>query len=364
MITNINNALWLMTGNNPKLSDELSRRCVRVRIDPQVDRPWLRAKFKHKAIANWAKQNRSALVHAVLTLVQAWIAAGKPMHAASIGSFESWSAIVGGVLDVAQIPGFLGNLDELYETADGDGQTWREFTSAWWEAYRDAPKRVSELNQLCEQRELMLNARGDGSPRSQQTRLGNALGNHRDRVFNGLAIKRVSIGKRSGAFLYALVQVNKGDDHGSGDQSSLDLIDSIESADPAYLAYLPHTSFLEGMRVSSALETATSEPPAYLAYLPAHSTREKINSLSLVGDIDGERENFQNVWVKSGQEVCKVCEVSVSNTNDEPYTPHTSVSEVCGRYARYAGSADSGKPDAIDLANLPGDWDTPDREPP
>ena len=49
MVTVPNNALWLMTGNNPKLSDEMSRRCVRARIDPRVDRPWLRAKFKHKA---------------------------------------------------------------------------------------------------------------------------------------------------------------------------------------------------------------------------------------------------------------------------------------------------------------------------
>ena len=79
------------------------------------------------------------------------------------------------MLEVAGIPGFLGNLNELYEAADTDGQMWREFTGAWWEAYREEPKKVSELNQFCEERDLMLDVRGDGSARSQQTRLGKAL---------------------------------------------------------------------------------------------------------------------------------------------------------------------------------------------
>ena len=132
-----NNALWLMTGNNPRLSDEMSRRCIRLRIDPRIDMPWLRGGFKHPLIAEWAQENRSALVHAALILVQAWVAAGKPLHAKRLGSFEKWSGVMGGVLEVAGIPGFLGNLNELYEAADSDGQMWREFTGAWWEAYHD-----------------------------------------------------------------------------------------------------------------------------------------------------------------------------------------------------------------------------------
>ena len=98
---------------------------------------------------------------------------------------------MGGVLDVAGIPGFLGNLNELYAASDSDGQLWREFTGAWWEAFRAEPKKVSDLTQFCEDRDLMLNVRGDGSARSQQTRLGKALATKRDRVFNGLTVKRI-----------------------------------------------------------------------------------------------------------------------------------------------------------------------------
>jgi hypothetical protein len=199
-----NNALWLMTGNNPRLSAELSRRCIRLRIDPRIDMPWLRCGFRHPLITEWAQENRSALVHAALTLIQAWIAAGQPLHETRLGSFEKWSEVMGGVLEVAGIPGFLGNLNELYEASDGDGQLWREFTGAWWDAFRTTPKKVSDLTQFCEDRDLMQNVLGDGSTRSQQTRLGKALATKRDRVFNGLTVKRIEQGKHKGSVFYAL----------------------------------------------------------------------------------------------------------------------------------------------------------------
>lgn len=226
MLSLENHAMWLMTGNNPQLSNEMSRRCIRIRIDPRIDMPWLRDGFKHPVVSDWAKANRSALVHAALVLIQAWIAAGKPLHDRRLGSFEKWSEVMGGLLDVAEIPGFLGNLNELYAASDSDGQMWREFTGAWWEAYREEPKRVSELNQLCEERDLMLNVRGDGSARSQQTRLGKALGIKRDRVFNGLTVKRLSENNHRTGILYALVPAD-GDKPGEYRSRNLSLLDSL-----------------------------------------------------------------------------------------------------------------------------------------
>jgi hypothetical protein len=221
-----NHALWMMTGNNPQLSDEMTRRCVRIRIDPRIDRPWLRAGFKHPLATDWARKNRSALVRAALILIQAWIAAGRPLYDHRLGSFERWSEVIGGVLQVAGIPGFLGNLNELYAAADSDGQMWREFTGAWWESFRDEPKRVSELNQLCEDRDLMLRVRGDGAARSQQTRLGKALGVKRDRVFNGLTVKRISEGNHKTGVLYVLVPAD-GDKPGQYRPPNLSLLDSL-----------------------------------------------------------------------------------------------------------------------------------------
>ncbi|WNZ60884.1 hypothetical protein QEG98_33935 [Myxococcus sp. MxC21-1] len=95
---------------------------------------------------------------------------------------------MGGLLKVAGVEGFLDNLDELYANADVEGESWREFVQAWWAAHGAEEVLVSTLNELCEKDELMLQVRGEGGPRSQQSRLGRALQTARDRVFGDLRV--------------------------------------------------------------------------------------------------------------------------------------------------------------------------------
>lgn len=188
MITLPNSALWMLTGNNPRLSKDLARRSVRIRIDPKRDRAWRRTGFKHDPVTSWTIANRDELVHAALVLVRAWIAAGRPVSQERLGSFEHWAAVMGGLLKVAGVEGFLGNLEELYADADVEGEAWREFTLVWWEQHSSTAVRVSDLVELCEKHDLMLQVRGDGSARSQQSRLGRGLQGARDRVFGDLQV--------------------------------------------------------------------------------------------------------------------------------------------------------------------------------
>ena len=109
---------WVATANNPVLSDEIQRRTVRIRLDPGVEKSWERKDFKHSDLRKWARKNRAELVGVVLTLAQGWIVAGQPPGEQRLGSFESWTAVIGGILDIAEIPGFLENRQELYATAD------------------------------------------------------------------------------------------------------------------------------------------------------------------------------------------------------------------------------------------------------
>jgi hypothetical protein len=180
MLTLPNRALWLLTANNPRLSLEIARRCVRIRIDPKMERPWWRQGFKHDPVTEWAKANRPQLVQAVLTLARAWIVAGKPLHPRRLGSFERWSGVVGGILDVIGVPGFLGHLEDLYESADTDGNEWREFILSWCEAFGDHSVTVKQLLELALDRDLLGTVIGDKSLRSQQTRLGHSLSAMRD----------------------------------------------------------------------------------------------------------------------------------------------------------------------------------------
>ena len=205
-----NRACWLLTGNNVRLSLEMARRSVRIRLNAGMERAWRRQRFKHEQILTWAREHRAELVWSVLVLVHAWLAAGRPMHPVRLGSFEHWSAVVGGILQVVEIPGFLASLEELYAAAEADRDEWRGFVAAWWEQWGEEPTRVADLNDLCDQRDLMLNARGDGTSRSQQVRLGRALQGARDRVFDGKRIVERRDPRRRNR-LYGLVPTDEGD---------------------------------------------------------------------------------------------------------------------------------------------------------
>lgn len=137
--------LWIATGNNPEFSNEMARRLLRIRLDPHEERPWQRTGFRHPDLMTWVRANRPRLVAACLTLCQAWIAAGKPRGARTIGSFENWAHVVGGVLEVAGIPGFLGNLDEMMEASDSEGAGWSAFIAAWWDRFGTAEVGAADL---------------------------------------------------------------------------------------------------------------------------------------------------------------------------------------------------------------------------
>ena len=205
-----NEALWILTANNPRLSRELARRCVSIRIDPRMDRPWLRTGFRHPDLADWTETNRAALIHAALVLIQNWIAVGRPAGKTPLGTFERWSKTLGGILAAAGIEGFLGNLETLYATADAEGTMWREFVAAWWEAFQDQPVRVSELVELCTKGEFMASVVRDGTERSQSTYLGKALLGARDRVFGTWRIESAGRDSDSKRPRYRLVESGYG----------------------------------------------------------------------------------------------------------------------------------------------------------
>lgn len=188
MVSVPNLAMWMLTGTNLEMTKELTRRSVRIRIDPKVERAWQRKGFKHDPVTEWATEHRSELVHAALVLVQAWIAAGMPRSDKRLGSFESWAAIIGGILQVIEVPDFLENLNDMYDNNDSESDSWQEFVQTWWAELGAEYKRVNELNELCEDKGLMLKTRGDGKERSQQVRLGKALLGARDRIFDGLKL--------------------------------------------------------------------------------------------------------------------------------------------------------------------------------
>jgi putative DNA primase/helicase len=165
---------------------------VRTRLDAKTDKPWLGRKFRHKALMSWATDNRGELIAAALTLIRGWICGGRPPGTHQIlGSFESWSRVMGGILEHAEIPGFLENLASLYSFVDSETAVWHAFVGSWWDLYGDKEVAASRLFDLAAQTpELDL---GPGNERSRRTVFGKALGAHQDRVIGDCRIQKGSL---------------------------------------------------------------------------------------------------------------------------------------------------------------------------
>jgi TOTE conflict system primase-like protein len=234
-VTLPNNALWLMTGNNPQLSMELARRAIRIRLDTGTECPWRGRSFRHADIAVWVDKNRSRLVHALLTLVGAWLAKGRPPAKVSLGRFEGWASVVGGALEVAGYDGFLANLDEFYEVGDTESSDLREFVASWWAKFGSAPKSAAELMSLRRDLGLMADLPTGASERSALTTFGIKLRSMRDRVFDG---KRVALSPdREKPYCLKLLEAgacsssDSPEHHSTGPASTSGYLDEVEDAD-------------------------------------------------------------------------------------------------------------------------------------
>jgi len=134
-----------------------------------------------------AYQHRAELIRACITLVQNWIARGRPAGQASLGSFERWAAVIGGILQSAGIDGFLDNSsDQAAQDADEQGSRWQRFVQDWWHDHHDRAVGPGALVDIAYGHSLIREEK-DGSPesraRSAATRLGLALSRRAGRAF-------------------------------------------------------------------------------------------------------------------------------------------------------------------------------------
>lgn len=88
---------------------------------------------------------------AALTLIQSYLAAGKPAYTGpTLRSFGAWSALLGGILDHAGIPGFLANWDELYQAENSAGRSLDGFVATWWAEHGAALVSTAQLLAMME----------------------------------------------------------------------------------------------------------------------------------------------------------------------------------------------------------------------
>jgi hypothetical protein len=64
-------SVFVVTGNNATMSNEIAGRAVLIRLDPKIEDPSTRTGFRHPNLEAWASANRGRLLGAALVLGQA-----------------------------------------------------------------------------------------------------------------------------------------------------------------------------------------------------------------------------------------------------------------------------------------------------
>lgn len=122
-----NRMTWIAAGNRVRVLGDLFRRVYPIRLYPTRQDHQDRNDFRHPNIERWTETHRAELMSAALTLVRAWFDRGCPEPESSsfaLGSFEEWQLTIGGILDVAGVPGFLGNVSDFRNEVADDRQAW------------------------------------------------------------------------------------------------------------------------------------------------------------------------------------------------------------------------------------------------
>lgn len=133
---------WIATGNNLVVAGDLTTRVVPCNLDPQVERPEEREFSRN--LYDWIPANRPRLIQAGLTVLRAYIVAGKPKQPIkNFARFEDWSGLIRSALV------WLGESDPLAgreQLEDGDPVRvkLRSLLLAWFAVFKTAPATSKE----------------------------------------------------------------------------------------------------------------------------------------------------------------------------------------------------------------------------
>lgn len=110
---------WIASGNNVTLRGDTHRRVAHIRLESELEAPDKREGFKRPDLLAYARQARGELLHAALTILRAFHAAGRPaLHLTPWGSFDGWTGTVRAAIVHAGLPDPSIAREELRSTAD------------------------------------------------------------------------------------------------------------------------------------------------------------------------------------------------------------------------------------------------------
>lgn len=194
-------ALFLASGNNVGPVQDMTRRCITIHLDPGCEVPAARS-FRRPELVRDVLRERGRYVGAALTIVRAWIVAGRPKtECKSMAGYGDWS-------DLCRQPLlWLGRADateSVFEAMneDPDRETLDRLLTGWQAAFgktaamvRDAIRVSAFGDEYAELREVLHDI-ADERGEINRRRLGWWVRRHAGRIVDGRRFVRAS-GNRS-----------------------------------------------------------------------------------------------------------------------------------------------------------------------
>ena len=197
MVTVGTRTLFLSSGNNVGPVQDMARRCITINLDPQCEVPATRT-YQNPDLVGEVLKDRGRYVTAVLTIVRAWVEAGRPhTPCKGLSSFGEWS-------DLCRQPllwlGMADPINSVFEAMaeDPDRENLRRVLVEWAQRFRDTPTMIRKVMEedrgtaLWEALEDVSGEHGDINRR----KLGNWIKRHTGRVVDGLKFVKAT-GMRS-----------------------------------------------------------------------------------------------------------------------------------------------------------------------
>jgi hypothetical protein len=215
------------TGNNVVILGDTTRRALVCRLEPMLERPEERTDYTIPDLVAWCRENHPRLVCSALTLLRAYVVAGRPAQGlAGWGSFEAWRDLVANAIVWAGGADVMACRPTIAGEDDPETAALRTFVQQWPLLVPNGSTIASVIGQLYSPERMRGNAPPDGYDALREAletlappgrnglapaalKLGKALGKHRRRVISGRYIDRAPLHDRAGVVVWIVREVDQ-----------------------------------------------------------------------------------------------------------------------------------------------------------
>jgi hypothetical protein len=181
--------LFISSGNNVGPVQDMARRCITIRLSPQIENPASRS-FLRPNLVKEVWNERAHYVSAALTIVRAWVAADRPItDCKPLAGYGEWSNYCRQPLLWLGYPDPVGSMFEAVDE-DPDKEVLSRVLEAWHIAFGNTPTRVRDAinpvlgnRQHGELQEVLHDIAGERGEINRR-RLGRWIKRHEGRIVN------------------------------------------------------------------------------------------------------------------------------------------------------------------------------------